>query len=462
MQLASIGSSQIDGSGITRPQYIGDMYEGLAGGLLSIQFPDGLNLQLVEGLLIGDNGKQSDQKDWVLVIGDVEKLPFCDHYLIPLWQAVAVFEIKKSFTPADLVEYFIKLSRINELYDTFPARLGALQSSISRCRGYRPDYETDPFGFGEPEARLRRSILEDLSLPLRIGIGFHGPKRWKTFRRHCLDALDMEEASADFHPMPTLVINGAHALVKTIGAPYVVPSDDELMFSYATNHQDPWVFLAKILWWRLIEDHGYQWPVYADDDTPEELLPLTVIVVPDEITGKVELGDSIMPGLPTDSAQPFPITLEAYSLIMMCNTLDQHWYPEEDPELVSAFSDGGKTLSEITEELIATGLYRRGQREGGRIVYQVPTDMVAWCQNKAMFVCDNTFNRALRAQVAENARKNPGKSLHLFAHEGRFVGAYEYELGGEEPGRKFEHIRLAMQFDAVERLRNGKDGTESA
>lgn len=451
-QLAAIGMDRIDGTGIVRPDYIGDMYEGLASELLRSQFPNDLELRLVEGLLVGDNGEVSDQKDWVLVRGDVEQLPFSEHFRIPLWQAVAVFEIKKSFSPRELKEYLVKLSRINDLYDHFSPRWGALQASLARCRGYRLSYEDDPYGFGEPEEHLRSSILEDLSLPLRIGIGFHGPKRWRTFRRHCLDALRTEEAAAAFHPLPNLVISGEHALVKTIGAPYTVAAPEELMISYATSHNDVWLLLAKVIWWRLIEDHGYRWPVYSDDDTPEALLPLTALIVPDKTVGAIELDNAIVPGHAGDPAPLFEVSVEAYGLIMTLNVLDQQWFPEEEESLIAAYSNAGPTLADLAEELLATGLYRRGMRDGIKVVYQVPSLLASWLKAGKAHICDNTFNRAVRAQMSENAINNPGKSLHLFFHEGSFAGAYEYELGTDAPGQRFEHIRLALQKDVANKL----------
>lgn len=451
-ELATAGADTIDATGVKRPEYIGDMYEGLAGGLLTMQFPEGLGLSLVEGFLVGQDGKTSDQKDWVLVQGDVERLPFSDHHRIPLWQAVAVFEIKKSFRQADLNEYFEKVARISDLYKEFPARWNEAESATARVRGYRPHFESDPYGFGEAEEHFKTSLLEDVSLPLRIGIGFHGPVKWGTFRDHCAEALQTEAAAAALHPLPSLVLNGSHALVKTNGTPFTVHAPDNFAVTYATSHGNPWFFLAKLLWWRIIAEHGYRWPAYADDDEPEDLVPLTVVLVPEKKVGLVELDADMGPGQFGLPEPVYKISAEAQGLVMTLHLVDQQWFAENDESLVEAYSDGGPTLAAITEELIATGLFRRGRYGGETVIYQVPPSLGAWVKPGGAYICDDTFNRAVRAQAAERAAMDPGKTLHIMTHDGMPVAAYEYELGFEDAGRNFEHLRVAMMLDAAQLL----------
>ncbi len=452
-RLATAGSTTIDATYTKRSDYIGDMYEGLAGELLRLQFPDDIGLSLVEGQLIGENGKLSDQKDWVLVKGEVERLPFSDHYNIPLWQAVAVFEIKKRFTPGNIAEYFEKLCRLNDLYDKFPARQNALESCIARCRGYRPFYERDPFGFGKTEDDLRLSILEDISLPLRIGIGFHGPKKWQTFRNNCLGALGRESIAGALHLLPSLLISGNHSLQKTCGSPFVFSVRPEISVNYSTSHGDPWLLLAKLIWWRLIEEHGYRWPVYADDDVPEDSLPLLATLMSSGVTGGIGLDPRIAPRATGEPEPIYEVSIQAQGLIMALNVLDHHWYPENEPILSEIFAEERCTLPEITEELLRTGLYRRGKRDGSTVIYQVPVSLGGWkTPDRRAFICDDTFHRAIRSHIAEVSATDPGKTLHIFTHQGVPVGAYEYQLGPDNPGAEFENVRLVAMLDAAKSI----------
>ncbi len=272
---------EIDGAPSKRPSYIGDMYEGLAHKLLAVPFPDDLELNLVEGVLVRDNGIHSDQKDLILIRGKAGRLPYAEHYLVPIWEAIAVFEVKKRFTLELMNEYFAKTAGMSQLFREYPLREISSDDAIARCRGYRPRFEPEPIGYCASEGVLRSNLEEDISLPLRIGIGFQGPAKWSTFRRQCEKTISETIIAAHLHQLPTLVVSGNHALVKTNGSPYFVPTKEDLYIPYATTHGNPWLFIAKIIWERLIETEGYRWTVYSDDDDPESLLPLCALSMPE-------------------------------------------------------------------------------------------------------------------------------------------------------------------------------------
>ena len=81
---------------------IGDMYEGLTKELMEKSIFEGLELSVVSGKIINDDGVLSRQIDCMIVVGDGEKLPYTDSYIYNINNVIAVIEVKKKLFSKEL------------------------------------------------------------------------------------------------------------------------------------------------------------------------------------------------------------------------------------------------------------------------------------------------------------------------------------------------------------------------
>ncbi|WCJ66290.1 hypothetical protein G6M15_25395 (plasmid) [Agrobacterium tumefaciens] len=95
---------------VTHGPTIGDMYEGLTRELLERAIPQELNIRLVDGFVIGVDGKHSHQTDAMLVMGERgQRIPKTDQWIWPIEDVLAVFEVKKTLFGNQLVDSIEKM-----------------------------------------------------------------------------------------------------------------------------------------------------------------------------------------------------------------------------------------------------------------------------------------------------------------------------------------------------------------
>src|SRR5690349_3428508 len=94
---------------------IGDMYEGLTKELLERAIPPNLGLRLVDGFIIGVDGKPGNQIDAMLVMGDKgRQIPKTTKWEWPIADVLAVFEVKKNLYAADLADSIDKMRVVSQ------------------------------------------------------------------------------------------------------------------------------------------------------------------------------------------------------------------------------------------------------------------------------------------------------------------------------------------------------------
>ena len=93
---------------------IGDMYEGLTRNLVERAIPEGLNLRLVDGFVVGVDGQYSHQTDAMLVMGESgRQIPKTEKWAWPIADVLAVFEVKKNLYAKDLADGINKMRKVS-------------------------------------------------------------------------------------------------------------------------------------------------------------------------------------------------------------------------------------------------------------------------------------------------------------------------------------------------------------
>src|SRR5579863_5493450 len=96
-ELARAEAEKLGKNDIKHPTLIGGMYEGLTRELLVRSVPDGLDLQVVGGLVVDGRGGTSGQIDCMLVHGTGTPVPYSPGtYKWHVKDVLAVFEVKKN------------------------------------------------------------------------------------------------------------------------------------------------------------------------------------------------------------------------------------------------------------------------------------------------------------------------------------------------------------------------------
>lgn len=158
---------------------IGDMYEGLTRELLDRAIPNDLNLRLLQGFVVGVDGKRSHQTDAMLVMGERgRQLPRTDSWEWPIADVLAVFEVKKNLYGAELLDSLDKMRGISLqqqklLAQNIQVHLGPSRNAFARITGRLPrnDEEED---LTSAEAEIYRTVAHEQLAPLRVVFGYEG------------------------------------------------------------------------------------------------------------------------------------------------------------------------------------------------------------------------------------------------------------------------------------------------
>jgi hypothetical protein len=116
-ELARAEAEKLGKSDIKHPTLIGGMCEGLTRELLVCCVSDGLDLQVVGGLVVDGRGGTSGQIDCMLVRGTGTPVPYSPGiYQWHVKDVLAVFEVKKNLFAGDLSDAYLHLRDVLATY----------------------------------------------------------------------------------------------------------------------------------------------------------------------------------------------------------------------------------------------------------------------------------------------------------------------------------------------------------
>ncbi|TDU84014.1 hypothetical protein EV138_6482 [Kribbella voronezhensis] len=363
----------LDASPIEHRPTIGSMYEGLSIDILGRAIPDGLDLNLVTGFAVDDDGNMSGQLDCMLVRGAGIPVPYTTAFQWHIRDVIAVFEIKKTLYSAELKDAFQHLGEVRELEKRYRASLtgdAALVDLRRPNRAYAEVTGQDPPEFGAIESlpadreALFRTLLDEYHSALRIIVGFHGFKSEHSFRESLVSYLTENLRTPGFGPggFPQLIVSGDYTLAKANGQPYSnrLTPDGWWPFYFSTA-VNPLHMILEYVWTRLDQMFGIGglWGEDLELEVPHALLVGKAEHTPDgaigwnyrfvnntpELLTKLGASEAWQPFYPTDEQAVILMRLQQGKDVRLT-----------DEKLISFLSRPSDDLDQFWDDLLTSGL----------------------------------------------------------------------------------------------------------
>lgn len=353
---------------VTHGPTIGDMYEGLTRELLERAIPEQLNVRLVDGFVLGVDGKHSHQTDAMLVMGEKgQRIPKTSQWIWPIEDVLAVFEVKKSLFGNQLVDSIEKMRVVSlqqkELMtsERKQVKLGPSKDAFARLMGRFPSAgELEDFQGAEGE--ILRTIAYEQLAPVRVVFGYEGYADETGLRKGFLDALrDAPDGVAGPAVLPNLIICRRNAILKMNGHPFISPIGDDGHWNlFGSTRKAPFALLLELIWTRLGNEFNAQFPV-DDSLTKEVIAPLLAgeVVTKGGIRGwmfhystlnKKQLADT-----PADRWEPISVTLEEYVIFGMAMNIGG--LDLNDQSLLNGAAQSELDLKAFADRLVSARLF---------------------------------------------------------------------------------------------------------
>jgi hypothetical protein len=347
---------------------IGNMYEGLTRELLERAIPAELDIRLVDGFVLGVDGKHSHQTDAMLVMGEKgQRIPKTDQWIWPIEDVLAVFEVKKSLFGNQLVDSIEKMRVVSLQQKELMAserkqvKLGPSRAAFARLMGRFPSAgELEDFqGAG---GEILRTIAHEQLAPVRIVFGYEGYADETGLRKGFLDALrDTPGGVAGPAVLPNLIICRKNAILKLNGHPFVsLAGDDGRWNLFGSTRTAPFALLLELIWTRLGNEFNAQFPV-DDSLTKEVIAPLLAgeVVTNGSARGWMfhcnTLNKEQLAVILADRWEPVAVTLEEYVIFGMAMNLGG--LDLNDQSLREAAAQSALDLKAVADRLVAERLF---------------------------------------------------------------------------------------------------------
>lgn len=274
---------------------IGDMYEGLTKELLERAIPPNLGLRLVDGFVIGVDGKPGNQIDAMLVMGDKgRQIPKTTKWEWPIADVLAVFEVKKNLYAADLADSIDKMRVVSQQQKDYLLAfkqnfaIEASSRAFARVMGRYPNPgEMDDLSSTSGE--ILRTIAHEQLAPVRVVFGYQGYVDEHGLREAFIDYLSKQSEGGVAGPavLPNLIICRTNSLLKMNGHPYIEPMGDNGRWGlFGSERRAPFRLLIELIWTRLSNQFGQIFPM--DDSLWEESLARLLDGTPVAVDGNLQ------------------------------------------------------------------------------------------------------------------------------------------------------------------------------
>lgn len=261
---------------------IGDMYEGLTKELMEKSIFEGLELSVVSGKIINDDGDLSRQIDCMIVVGDGEKLPYTDSYIYNINNVIAVIEVKKKLFSKELQSAHENLNSVAriEKYDK-ELEFKMFQDAFRSISGMNLPPRNLVGTLSEHHQMLYRILIVECILPIRVIFGYEGFSTELSLRENFSKYIEEHSNSnaksgeITAHLLPNLIISNNNSLVKTNGMPYTLPTNEEDYCCWmASYRKHPLLIFLELLWTRLTYYYNISSDIFGEDLEMESLAPL--------------------------------------------------------------------------------------------------------------------------------------------------------------------------------------------
>ncbi len=241
---------------------IGNMYEGLSSKILNSAVPVGLELRVVSGFIVDAQNNMSGQIDCMLVTGEGEQIPYTEYYKWPVWDVLAVIEVKKNLYGAELADSFYHLRQVSESFSNWVFAEGGKKRSFSLIPAMRafstitgihaPRYP-DRMSLTEPLQLIYHTLVAEQLTPVLIVFGYNGYKSETSLRDGLYDFLKDRDLGKGYGvpSFPHQITCNGNSLVKLTGQPYMVPMDGDYWTFYGSTQSNPLWVMIELIWTKI-------------------------------------------------------------------------------------------------------------------------------------------------------------------------------------------------------------------
>lgn len=270
---------------------IGNMYEGLTGAVVDRIIPTNLDLRIVTGFVIDDNGYTSGQIDRMLVQGEGEEVPYSGgQFKYHIKDVLVIFEVKKALRKSDFEDAYEHLRKISSAYSEYFERrlLHGFKPDIKHAAKLfsqitampEPTQYSDIHGMKKEDAIVFYTLVQDVFSPVTLIHGYGGYKTETGLRNVFINFIKSKVAESGFGApsLPNLVSSESFSIVKLAGMPFMSPREgDGNLPLVASSCNNVAQLIVEIIWTKISAFCGVSMP-WGDDLGVEALAPL--------ITGK--------------------------------------------------------------------------------------------------------------------------------------------------------------------------------
>lgn len=348
---------------------IGNMYEGLSTKILEQAIPNNLDLRVVEGFIVDATGKLSGQMDCMLVTGEGEQIPHTNSYKWPIWDVLAVIEVKKNLYGQDLQDSFHHLRSVNHAFNDWlnsGARQGRKVSIETPLRTF-----STITGIHAPEFADRETLSESLQLiyhtlvveylsPALIVFGYEGYKSEISLREGMFKFLESVGAGQGYGvpSFPHQITCNGHSLVKISGCPYMAPMEDDYWMFYTSSPSNPLWILIEIIWTKI--SHRFKLSMPWGEDLEDEVMHQFLGAKPQVENGQggwyyqhFAMKDG---GEETTYQEPWaPKVVTSAQFVVFNELCRKEKVDSTDPKLIAFVEKEGQTIDEFIADMQKTG-----------------------------------------------------------------------------------------------------------
>ena len=349
---------------------IGAMYEGLSAEVIGKAIPDGLNLKVVSGFVVDSMGELSGQIDCMLVRGDGEQVPQTDLFKWPVWDVLAVFEVKKNLYGTELSDSFIHLRDVSDSYskwlhggnhDNQRIDIGAALRAFSRITGvHAPEYKKH-YELPQHLQLIYYTVVLEMMSPVRIVLGYGGYKTEQSLRAGMLKFLDDVSAGPGYGipSFPDLITCNSSSIVKITGQPYQYPMQDDFWYFCVSTPTNPLWIMLELLWAKIENSCGVRMP-YGDDLMEEVFRPfIAAKPVFDGDSGgwfyRTDEFEDDARELESETVPWIPTKVTSEQFVVLNQLCDGQEVEVDDPELIDFLSSKGIEIDQFVKGLQRTG-----------------------------------------------------------------------------------------------------------
>ena len=347
---------------------IGDMYEGLTKELLDRVIPENLGLRLIDGFVLGVDGKPGNQIDAMLVMGDSgRQIPKTSKWEWPIQDVLAVFEVKKNLYANELADSIDKMRVVSQQQQAyllaanknFP--IGASNRAFARVMGRYPR-AGEMEDFENPGGEILRTITLEQLAPVRVVFGYNGYADEYGLREAFIEYLAGQQNGGVAGPavLPNLIVCRTNSLLKLTGHPYTTPMENDRWGLVASERRAPFRLLIELLWTRLSNQFQQAFPM--DDSLWEESLARLLEGTPVVLNGvrgwqlhSTSISKKNLAEIASEKWAPVEVSLDEMKLIVLA--MDQGGLGLEDAGLQKAANAYEIDLKGFADKLVSQRLF---------------------------------------------------------------------------------------------------------